>query len=357
MKRNVLSLCLAFALLLCGCGKESGSSQDTVQTATTSTHTTTTAITDTSVATTTTAGKNAVDTTTNTESAATTDTPVSTTSGHPVNTTATSTTSTTASSSATNTQASTTISTTAPANATTFKATIRDNIDRRPVSGVIVSVWNSPDYCLGFATTDQNGVALITVPKQSTYRVRLSLPQGYEGETEYRFTTTTVNITIRKAAVQNELDHSQAQYDVGKTMTDFSLTDTDGNAYRLSTLLKEKKLIILDFWFASCEPCKMEFPFFDAAAQKYSDDVTLLAVNPIDSVNTIKVLRNQLNAKPSTSVTFPMLKDTCNLYLGFDVLAYPTTVFIDSTGRIVDIHVGAFPTEDALFAAIEQYLH
>ena len=139
-------------------------------------------------------------------------------------------------------------------------------------------------------------------------------------------------------------------------MTNFTLTDTDGNTYRLSDLLKEKKLVILDFWFATCNPCKEEFPFFEAAVQTFSDDIALLAINPIDNLHTIKALRNQLNATSKTAITFPMLMDTCNLFLGFEVTNYPTTVFIDSTGRIMDIRIGTFPSKEAFLATIAQYL-
>ena len=143
---------------------------------------------------------------------------------------------------------------------------------------------------------------------------------------------------------------SLAQYAVGKKMTNFTLTDTDGNAYKLYDLLKEKQLVVLDFWYTTCEPCKSEFPFFEAVANKYSSKMQLLAVDPIDSVSAITRLRQELN------VTFPMMKDTCNLYLGFGVYTYPTTIFIDSNGIIMDIHIGAYESEMAFLAAVERYI-
>lgn len=354
VKARILCLCLALALFVCGCSKSKDASP-----ATDSTTTTTQTTTDTTVSTTLTHTESStVHTTTETTSIAPDHT--STTSGSSVTSTTTNsttgTTSTTSTHIPTSSSSASTTMTTAPNNTITFKATIRDSATKRPISGIGVSVWSSPDVLLGSGYTDQNGIALISVPKHTTYRVTLHNLQGYEAAEKYLFSTNTVNITLRKAAVQNEQDHSQAQYDEGKTMTDFSLTDTEGNTYRLSNLLKEKKLVILDFWFTSCEPCKKEFPFFEAAVQKYGDDVALLAIDPIDSVNAMVALRNQLNSNPNTAITFPMLKDTCNLFLGFDVTSYPTTVFIDSNGVILDVHTGAFPTEAALFAAIEKYL-
>ena len=357
MKQRIFCFGLALALLLSGCGKHTTPVPTPTHTTATTNASTTTAS-SASFTTAATPSETTVNTTTNPTSTNTTDAPTATTLGIQTSTpTMNSTTDTTTSTSSTDTHTtSTTVSTTAPYTETVFKATVRDHINNRPVSGVVVTVWISLDYQIGSATTDKDGVALITVPKRSAYRVTLTLPQGYEAEPEYRFATTTVNITIRKSAVQNELDHSQAQYGVGKTMTDFSLNDTDGNTYRLSELLKEKKLVILDFWYTTCEPCKLEFPFFEAAIQKYGDDMALLAIDPIDSLRAITALRNQLNAKPSTAVSFPMLKDTCNLSLGFDVTTYPVTVFIDSNGRIMEIHDGAFMSQSDFLATIQKYL-
>lgn len=244
-------------------------------------------------------------------------------------------------------------------NGVTFKAVVRDYETKAPVAGVTVKVYTNQNTSpAGNGITDNNGIVRFNIAKATTYRVVLdTLPFGYEADTEYLFSTNTVNITIRKKPVQNELDHSGAQYDVGMSMTDFELTDTDGKSYRLSNLLKEKRLVILDFWFATCEPCKLEFPFFEAAVQTYGDHIALLAVNPFDSMSTIRSLRNQLNGNTHTKITFPMLQDTCQLYLGFEVFTYPTTIFIDENGQILNIHFGTFPSEAAFLATIERYLY
>ena len=90
--------------------------------------------------------------------------------------------------------------------------------------------------------------------------------------------------------------------------------------------------------------------------QKYGDKISLLAINPINDNQAMLALRQQLNASPKTAVSFPMLKDTCNLHRGFAVSAYPTTVFIDSNGVIMHIHLGAYASEEAFLAAVERYL-
>lgn len=338
LKTRILCLFLAVTWFCCGCGEETPQKVNH----TTDAGRTTTSTTNSNISTTTTK-ETIVETTTDTSIPVTRQTEktvgiTTTTSQRP---------------STTYTTGALTTTSTAPSETVTFKATIRDHIQQNPVGGVTVTVFTDGNASpAGSAITNQNGIASITIRKGNSYRVVLStLPTGYEADAEYRFTSHTVNITIRKAAIQDEQDHSQAQYDIGKTMSNFSLTDTDGKTYRLSDLLKEKKLVILNFWFTSCGPCKMEFPFFEAAIQRYGTDMALLTIDPFDSVGAMVSLRNQLK------VTFPMMQDTCKLAQGFDVTAFPTTVFIDSDGRILDIQIGSFPSESAFFASIERHLN
>jgi thiol-disulfide isomerase/thioredoxin len=132
-------------------------------------------------------------------------------------------------------------------------------------------------------------------------------------------------------------------------MGDFTLTDTDGNIYTMSNLLKEKELIILDFWFVNCGPCKAEFPYFEAITEKY-DNVQLLTLNHIDSEKDILALRDQMG------VTFPMIVENIGFQQGFGISAYPFTVFIDGNGRILKIHNSVFSSQADLEALIDSLL-
>lgn len=351
MYKRLVCLCLS-ALLLTGCGAHSSTGTEPEKTTTSQTTSHTTVLEDSSTSTTT-------EPSSSHETATTTTTTTQSTILSPTQNAATVTTQTTGGVTTSTTVTTPSSTTTTQATRVIFKATIRDNTNRQPVAGITVTVYaDNNTIPLGSAETGNNGVAQMIVTKSTAYRVVLSdLPLGYEADSEYRFSGNTVNITIRKSAVQNEKDHSGAQYAEGRRMTDFSLTDIDGNSYRLSDLLEEKQLVILDFWYTTCEPCKMEFPYFEAAVQKYGSKISLLAVNPINDNKAMQSLRQQLNASSKTAISFPMLRDTCNLAKGFDVEAYPLTVFIDSNGIIVDIHNGAFASEADFLAAVERYLH
>lgn len=238
-----------------------------------------------------------------------------------------------------------------PAGTTAFTANVRSDKGVL-VSGVTVKVYVG-ETLVGSGTTDNKGVAKLDLSASgSKYKVVLSdVPAAYEAKASYEFSATTVNINLVTVPVLDPNDHSQAMYKVGSTMANFVLTDTDGNTYDLSQLRQENKLIILDFWYVACTWCREEFPIFEEALQEYSDDVVFLAVNPYDSMDKIR------EAREEDGVTFPMVQDTLNLHKGFDVSAYPTTVFIDSDGKIVSIHSGVFDDKAEFVREIEKYLN
>ena len=232
-----------------------------------------------------------------------------------------------------------------------FAATIRSD-EGVLLSGVTVTV-RTADARSGSAVTDQKGVAKIALDAgSSSYTVELSnVPEGYLAQPSYSFTSPQVTINLKSLPVRSDPnDHSKARYEEGDKMMEFTLTDVDGRTYQLSELLKENMLVILDFWYVSCNPCKNEFPYFEAALKAYGDDVVLLAVDPFYSAEDIRKLRDEMG------LSFPVFQDPLGLSGGFRVESYPTTVFIDSTGTIRRIHRKAFSDEASFLRAVAAYL-
>ena len=232
-----------------------------------------------------------------------------------------------------------------------FVATIRSD-EGVLIPGVTVTVYTANSLS-GSAVTNQKGVATIALGAGSrSYTVRLSnVPEGYQTQASYSFSSAQVTINLKTLPVRSDPnDHSKARYEEGDEMMDFTMTDVDGNVHNLSQLLQENKLVILDFWYVSCNPCKQEFPYFEAALEAYGDDVVLLAVDPFYSAQDIRNLRDEMG------LSFPVFQDPLGLSGGFRVESYPTTVFIDSAGTIRKIHRGAFSNEPAFLRAVEAYI-
>jgi len=91
----------------------------------------------------------------------------------------------------------------------------------------------------------------------------------------------------------------------GKKPFDFSLIDTNGKIVSLYKCLAEKKVVIINFWFKACPPCRVEMPDFQKLYnEREKKGIIFLSINVGDK---LKVVKNFLTEK---HYTFPVLLDT-----------------------------------------------
>lgn len=128
---------------------------------------------------------------------------------------------------------------------------------------------------------------------------------------------------------------------LGDQMVDLTV-QTDDESIQLSQLLQEKKLVVLNFWYADCIWCQREFPAMEVSYQRHREDVEILALNPFDAPEDITAFRNE------SALSFPMVSCARDLALAFGINGYPTSVVIDRNGTICLIHPGAI-TDAAIF--------
>ena len=172
------------------------------------------------------------------------------------------------------------------------------------------------------------------------------VPAGYITEEVYSIQDTQTEIRLEITLDGNAED---VTYKLGDVVLDFEVTVTNGTTYQLSELLKEKKAVVLNFWFLNCGPCKMEFPFLQEAYDEYKDKIEVLAINPVDGTNDKITAYAQENG-----LTFPMAVGDVKWQNSFVLTAYPTTVVIDRYGTVAMIHKGSI-TEKETFTKIFSY--
>lgn len=71
-------------------------------------------------------------------------------------------------------------------------------------------------------------------------------------------------------------------YEVGDTVDDFTVTDTDGNEWSLYELTAQGKYVYLDFFFANCGPCQQTSRYFNEFHEKYGcnqGNLFMIAIN------------------------------------------------------------------------------
>ncbi len=130
----------------------------------------------------------------------------------------------------------------------------------------------------------------------------------------------------------------------GEAAPDFTLKSLAGPNLRLSELRGE--VVMLNFWATWCGPCRQEMPLLEKLHQRYAKlGFKLLGVNVDEDPDAVP---NFLKEHP---ITFPVLLDkgfkTASLY---EVVAMPSTVLIDRSGKVRYIHKGYKPGDETKYA-------
>ncbi|WP_431279035.1 TlpA disulfide reductase family protein [Leifsonia poae] len=135
----------------------------------------------------------------------------------------------------------------------------------------------------------------------------------------------------------------------------FSGVTADGDA--VSSKQYAGKVLVVNFWYAGCPPCRLEAPDLEALSQKYqADGVSFLGVNLYDSKQTAASFEKE------KGVTYPSVldRDTGSVLLAFSrsvpPKATPTTLVIDKKGRVAARILGAVPERGILDTLISDTL-
>ncbi len=130
----------------------------------------------------------------------------------------------------------------------------------------------------------------------------------------------------------NEQSESESVEISADHAPDFTVVNWDGEDVKLSDLFG--KPIVLNFWASGCGPCRNEMPDFQAAYEKYGDDVQFMMVNYIGFFGeTVDSAKEFVNGQ---EYTFPVYFDTDNSAAAtYGIYSIPQTFFIDKHGEIV----------------------
>ncbi len=197
--------------------------------------------------------------------------------------------------------------------------------------------------------TGEDGSVSFQLATGSDYVAVVSgAPDGYLVEESYAFTGNTANIVLKSALVEGD-SLSGAVLGLGDVMYDFTVTTPDGENVRLSTVLEQKKMVLLNFWYTTCTYCVAEFPYMQEAYEQFSEDVGVIAVNPLESNSAVKPFQE------SYQLTFPMAECPTAWSSTFDIQGYPTSVIIDRYGVICLIEEGGITSLRPFISLFETF--
>jgi cytochrome c biogenesis protein CcmG, thiol:disulfide interchange protein DsbE len=108
----------------------------------------------------------------------------------------------------------------------------------------------------------------------------------------------------------------------------------------LSSAELEGQPLVINFWGSWCEPCKEELPAFQRTYEEYGDDVEFVGINMKDNLDDARAMAENFG------LTYPLVVGETELEQEFNLVGYPTTLFITSDYELMnsDIEPDEGPT-------------
>ena len=157
---------------------------------------------------------------------------------------------------------------------------------------------------------------------------------GGTGENADRQNTPETEKTASSEQSAEDDSVSYLPLSVGDAAPDFTAVLTDGTEFTLSE--QQGKVVLLNFWATWCGPCVREMPAFEKLYGEYGEDVAILAVNCMESVDIVKAFQEE------NEYTFPIACDEeGDIIMKYPSQGIPYTLVIDGEGVIQKIYVGA----------------
>jgi thiol-disulfide isomerase/thioredoxin len=112
----------------------------------------------------------------------------------------------------------------------------------------------------------------------------------------------------------------------------------DGTEFGLAP--EQKSYTVLHFWATWCKPCLAEFPELKAALPRLQSDSVAFFLATEEELDQIRAFEEKRNF----GLEFLHLKEAT--LADFEVHALPTTLVLDSTGKVVYRHSGQLNWQD-----------
>ena len=131
------------------------------------------------------------------------------------------------------------------------------------------------------------------------------------------------------------------------TKFDLNLYETkdykDGQKYIFTP--NKNKPTIINFWFPSCPPCISEMPDIDSVYLEYKDQIDVVGIQliGIDSVSNGKKFVSEGGFSYAIGADLES-----EIVINYDVTLFPTTLFIDSNGKIIRSWQGIISKEEII---------
>lgn len=134
---------------------------------------------------------------------------------------------------------------------------------------------------------------------------------------------------------------------IGEAAPEFQLQNFAGETVSLSDFRGQP--VLINFWATWCPSCRAEMPYLQQIYEEWSDrGLILLAIDIGESRETVAEFMQENN------LTLPVLFDSdSKVTENYNIIAIPTTYFIDKDGIIRNRKIGDFKSKEE----IEQFFN
>lgn len=137
--------------------------------------------------------------------------------------------------------------------------------------------------------------------------------------------------------------------ETGEMLPNFTTIDLDGNEVT-EEIFKDKSITMVNIWATFCGPCISEIPELAKIHDSLPDNATILGIVVDASKGDKAIIQNALKILSDSNAKFEnIIADDFNLinYL-YNFQAVPTTIFVDSKGKVIG--------EPIVGARVEKYI-
>ena len=130
---------------------------------------------------------------------------------------------------------------------------------------------------------------------------------------------------------------------------DFTLTDVNGKPLQLSKF--RGQVVLLNFWYVACEPCRIEMPALERVyQQKHALGFVVIGVDTSDDAAVANAYLQQLG------ITYPVVLDHQGAAASaYQIVDTPTSFLIDARG-VVNYRVVGPIDEKSLLSHLQSLL-
>jgi peroxiredoxin len=122
---------------------------------------------------------------------------------------------------------------------------------------------------------------------------------------------------------------------LGKPLHDFKFEDILGNKLEKKKL--EGKVIVINFWFTSCQPCISEMPLLNNLVEAYKDTNVVFIAPAISSIESIDRFLKKY------TFNYQIVADQEDYASLLKVENFPTHIIVDRKGIVRQVEIGYNP--------------